>query len=29
MSYDNDIGKEECPDCCENFKDLYEEFLEK
>ena len=25
---DKTIGKQECPDCYENFKDLYEEFLE-
>ena len=25
---DKAIGKEECPDCYENFKDLYEEYLE-
>jgi len=25
---DKGIGKEECPDCFENFKDLHEEYLE-
>jgi len=25
---DKNIGKQECPDCYENFKDLYEEYLE-
>jgi len=25
---DKTIGKQECPDCYENFKDLYEEYLE-
>ena len=25
---DKELGKLECPDCYENFKDLYEEFLE-
>jgi len=25
---EKDLGKQECPDCFENFKDLYEEYLE-
>jgi len=25
---DKAVGKLECPDCYENFKDLYEEYLE-
>jgi len=25
---EKDLEKEECPDCYENFKDLYEEYLE-
>jgi len=25
---EKDLEKQECPDCFENFKDLYEEYLE-
>jgi len=25
---EKDLGKQECPDCFENFKDLNEEYLE-